>query len=245
MGSETLNDLTGIWGLGLLIGMQHALEADHVAAVSSLVSRDNAALRVVSQGVAWALGHAMILILVGGGLLIFGAAIADAAALWLEATVGAMLIVLGGHVLLRLRRERVHFHRHGHADGMVHWHPHSHLGQAHPHQRSGHDHSHASQRPPLRALFVGMMQGLSGSAALILLAATTVGSAWTGLVYIVVFGIGSILGMAALSLVLAIPLSWSARALAWANRGLQGIVGTVTCALGAYVIYTNLSEIFI
>ena len=245
MGSETLNDLTGIWGLGLLIGMQHALEADHVAAVSSLVSRDNAALRVVSQGVAWALGHAMILILVGGGLLIFGAAIADAAALWLEATVGAMLIVLGGHVLLRLRRERVHFHRHGHADGTMHWHPHSHLGQAHPHQRSGHDHSHASQRPPLRALFVGMMQGLSGSAALILLAATTVGSAWTGLVYIVVFGIGSILGMAALSLVLAIPLSWSARALAWANRGLQGIVGTVTCALGAYVIYTNLSEILI
>ena len=143
MGSETLNELTGIWGLGLLIGMQHALEADHVAAVSSLVSRDNAALRVVSQGVAWALGHAMILILVGGGLLIFGAAIADAAALWLEATVGAMLIVLGGHVLLRLRRERVHFHRHGHADGTMHWHPHSHLGQAHPHQRSGHDHSHA------------------------------------------------------------------------------------------------------
>ena len=245
MGNGFMNEILGLWGLGFLIGMQHALEADHVAAVSSLVSRDRSARRVVAQGVAWGLGHTMILVFVGGGLLIFGAAIADEAALWLEAAVGVMLILLGGHVLLRLRRERVHFHRHGHVDGTVHWHAHSHKGETRTHQRSAHDHAHATHRPPLRALFVGMTQGLAGSAALILLAATTVGSVWMGLIYIVVFGIGSVFGMAALSLALAVPLSWSARALTWANRGLQGMVGTVTCVLGAYVVYTNMYVLLI
>jgi len=243
MGIEFLSEMTGLLGLGFLIGMQHALEADHVAAVSSLVSRDSSARRVVAQGVAWGVGHTTILIVVGGGLLVFGAAIADETALWLETAVGVMLILLGGHVLLRLRRERVHFHRHGHGDGTVHWHAHSHKGESAPHNNGSHDHTHKAQRPPLRALFVGMTQGLAGSAALILLAATTVGSVWMGLVYIVVFGIGSILGMGVLSLILAVPLSWSAKALTWANRGLQGAVGTVTCVLGIYVIYTNLFEI--
>ena len=234
---------SGVLFLGLVIGMQHALEADHVAAVSSIAARQTSIRRIVAHGAVWGLGHTATLMLAAGGAVLFGWAIHDSLAEWLETLVGVMLIALGCHVVVALVRERVHFHRHGHGDGTVHIHAHSHKGEGAPHDPRRHDHKHP-RGLPVRTLLVGMMHGMAGSAALLVLTAATVGSAPLGLGYIALFGIGSVLGMAALSAVIAVPLTWSARALTWANGGLQGVIGLATIVLGVVVIDESLGVLF-
>ncbi len=144
-----------------------------------------------------------------------------------------MLVGLGAHVLWRLWRDRVHFHRHGHDDGTVHIHAHSHAGETRPHTRAPHAHAHGFR---WRTLLVGLMHGMAGSAALLVLAVSQAASPAMGLGYVALFGIGSMIGMAALSTVIAVPLVVSARWLTWANRGLQGAVGVATIAIGLSTI---------
>lgn len=227
--------MTSIILFGLLLGMQHALEADHVAAVSSMVTREKSLGNMVRHGAFWGIGHALTLMLFAGAVVGFGLVVSEQLASQLELIVGVMLVGLGAHVIYRLVRERVHFHAHRHADGVVHLHAHSHAGDTPSHERSRHDHEH-TKRVPLRALLVGMMHGLAGSAALVVLASSSVGDPVTGLVYIALFGLGSVIGMAFLSAVIAVPLGFSARFLTWANRGLQGGIGVFTVALGIFVI---------
>lgn len=225
--------------LGLLIGMQHALEADHVAAVSSIVVRQRSPRRIIGHGVFWGIGHTVTLALFAGGAILFGMRLSGEVSAWLEAVVGVMLIFLGAQVLYKLARDRVHFHMHRHAGGDVHLHAHSHAGESTPHDPRAHDHQHPAGLP-MRSLAVGMMHGMAGSAALIVLTASTITSPVMGVGYILLFGFGSIIGMAILSAAIAIPLAWSARALSWANAGLQGAVGIGTVALGAFVIASSL-----
>src|SRR5256885_6415021 len=136
-----------------------------------------------------------------------------------------MLIGLGAHVLWRLWRDRVHFHQHGHGDGTVHFHAHSHAGETGPHARAAHAHGHGFR---WRTLLVGLMHGMAGSAALLVLAVSQASSPAIALGYIALFGIGSMLGMGVLSTVIAVPLVVSARWLTWANGGLPASVGIVT-----------------
>lgn len=221
--------------LGLVMGMQHALEADHVAAVSSLVARYRSVGRIVRHGAAWGIGHTVTLMAVAGAAALGGFAIGESTATWLEGVVGAMLVLLGGHVIYRLIRDRVHFHRHRHDGGVVHLHAHSHAGQ--PARAHGFHHEHEHPRGlPLRMLLVGMMHGLAGSAALVVLTAATIRDPATGLLYVLLFGLGSMAGMAALSALIAIPLAWTARALTTANHVLQGAVGVATVILGIVVL---------
>lgn len=229
--------VTSILFFGLLIGMQHALEADHIAAVSSMVSREKSLRGMVQHGAFWGIGHAVILMMFAGAVIGFGLAISDQLATRLELAVGVMLVGLGVHVIYRLIRERIHFHAHRHSDDVlhVHVHAHSHAGESRRHEYSPHDHKHA-KRLPIRTLLVGMMHGLAGSAALVVLATSTVHDPVTGIIYIALFGLGSILGMAFLSAVIAVPLGVSARFLTWANRGLQCGVGVLTIGLGVVVI---------
>lgn len=227
--------VTSIILFGLLIGMQHALEADHVAAVSSMVAREKTLGGMVRHGTFWGLGHALTLMLFAGAVVGFGLAISDQLASWLEMVVGVMLVGLGSQVVYRLVRERVHFHAHRHVDGVVHLHAHSHAGEAQRHERVSHDHRHET-RVPVRTLLVGMMHGLAGSAALVVLASSAVNDPATGFAYVVLFGLGSVVGMALLSAVIAVPLGASARFLTWANRGLQGGIGAFTVGLGVFVI---------
>ena len=121
------------------------------------------------------------------------------------------------------------FTRHGHGDGTVHLHAHSHAGETVPHARAAHAHAHGFR---WRTLLVGLMHGMAGSAALLVLAVSQASSAVAGLGYVALFGIGSMIGMGALSAVIAVPLAVSARWLTWANRGLQGAVGLITMAIG-------------
>jgi high-affinity nickel permease len=223
----------GILGLGFLLGMQHALEADHVAAVSSIAARRANVGDIVKHGLTWGLGHTLTLFVFAGAALALGRAISDELSRPIETAVGVMLVGLGAHVLWRLWRDRIHFHQHSHQDGTVHLHAHSHAGEILPHARVSHSHEHGFR---WRTLLVGLMHGMAGSAALLVLTATQAPNAAVGLGYVGLFGIGSMIGMGALSTVIAVPIALSARWLTWANRSLQGAVGLVTIAIGLRTI---------
>ena len=223
---------TSLLFLGLLLGLRHALEADHLAAVASLATRSKSLRSTVLQGVSWGFGHTITLLVVGGLCLLLRASIPERLAGALEGAVGVMLLLLGADVLWRLRRGRVHLHPHRHADGTLHVHAHSHAqGEAQdPHH---HEHPHVLSR---RALLVGLVHGLAGSAALLLVTVSTISSVWLGIAYIAVFGAGSILGMAALSAVISLPLLGSSRFAGW-SKALEAVVGVSTILIGAWVLY--------
>ncbi|MEA2820928.1 MAG: hypothetical protein QOJ86_2932 [Bradyrhizobium sp.] len=226
----------GILGLGFLLGMQHALEADHIAAVSSIAARRSDVADIVKHGLTWGLGHTLTLFAFAGAAILLGHAVPDTLARPIETAVGLMLVGLGAHVLWRLWRDRVHFHTHRHGDGTSHIHVHSHAGESVSHQASAHQHAHGFR---WRSLLVGLMHGMAGSAALLVLAVSQVANAAAGMAYVLLFGIGSMLGMGALSVVIAVPLAVSARWLTWANRALQAMVGAITIAIGAMTIYST------
>jgi high-affinity nickel permease len=225
----------GILMLGFSLGMQHALEADHIAAVSSIAARRTHVGDIVKHGLTWGLGHTLTLFAVAGAAILLGRAIPEYFARPLETAVGIMLLGLGVHVLWRLWRDRVHFHKHGHDDGTVHIHAHSHAGETALHARAAHAHAHAHGFR-WRTLLVGLMHGMAGSAALLVLAVSQASSPAIALGYIALFGIGSMVGMGALSMVIAVPLVVSARWLTWANSGLQASVGIITIAVGVMTI---------
>jgi len=222
--------------LGLLLGMRHALEADHLAAVASLATRSKGTRATVLQGAVWGLGHTLTLLAVGGACLLLRAAISERVAAALEGAVGVMLLLLGADVLRRMRRRRVHLHVHRHADGTVHLHAHRHAPEE-AHDPDHHQHTHEGF--PLRALLVGMVHGLAGSAALLLLTLTTLSSAWLGVAYIAVFGIGSIAGMAVLAAVISLPLQGTARRLTGWHNGLEAVIGAGTLLVGAWVLFNT------
>jgi ABC-type nickel/cobalt efflux system permease component RcnA len=230
----------GILGLGFLLGMQHALEADHIAAVSSIAARRSDVGDIVKHGLTWGLGHTVTLFAFAGAAILLGQAIPQHWSRPLETAVGVMLVGLGAHVLWRLWHDRVHFHRHSHGDGMVHIHAHSHAGeqsdQAIPHGRLNHEHVHGFR---WRTLLIGLMHGMAGSAALLVLAVSQAENPAVGLLYVALFGTGSMIGMGALSSAIALPLAISARWLTSANRALQGAVGLVTIAIGIITIIKN------
>ncbi len=219
--------------LGFLIGMRHALEADHLAAVASISSRETSIRATVRHGAVWGLGHTTTLFLFGSVVLWMDTVMPQDLADGLELAVGVMLILLGLDVLRRVIRDRIHFHAHRHADGTAHFHAHSHAGE------TGHDpdrHAHEHGDFPWRTLFIGFMHGMAGSAALILLTLQSLDSAWLGMLYMLLFGIGSIAGMAAVSSVIALPLTASARRLTWLHNGLQLAIGLFTTGLGGWIV---------
>jgi ABC-type nickel/cobalt efflux system permease component RcnA len=144
--------------------------------------------------------------------------------------------LLGADTLNCLRRERMHFHAHRHPDGVAHFHAHSHRGEGRPHDAARHEHQHPRSFPA-RALLVGMVHGMAGSAALILLSLEALRSPAWGLAYITIFGLGSILGMAALSAAIAVPLRLTSRHLSRAHGGLSAAVGLTTLVLGCYIVF--------
>jgi ABC-type nickel/cobalt efflux system permease component RcnA len=223
----------GILVLGFLLGMQHALEADHVAAVSSIAARRTDIADIVKHGLTWGLGHTLTLFAFAGAAILLGHAIPDGLAAPLETAVGIMLVGLGAHLLWRLWRDRVHVHAHSHDDGTVHVHVHSHAGETIPHARAHHAHEHGFR---WRTLLVGLMHGMAGSAALLVLTVSQAPSAGIGLGYVALFGVGSMIGMGLLSIVIAVPIALSARFLTLANRALQGAVGLITIAIGLNTI---------
>ena len=229
--------------LGFLLGMRHAVEADHIAAVASLSSRASSVWEGVRQGAAWGLGHTLTLFLFGSIVLFVANIVPEQIVRGIEFAVGIMLIFLGGDVLRHVIRDRVHFHTHTHSQGegpdTRHFHAHSHKGEKRrEHNTASHRHNHPRSFPA-RALMVGLMHGMAGSAALILLTLQTLTSPWLGLVYIAVFGIGSIAGMALFSIAIAVPLR-AARHMTWVYNSMQIIIGFGTIGLGTISVFYTL-----
>ncbi len=227
---------------GLMFGLQHATEADHLAAVATLVAREDSRYRVLRQAMFWGIGHTVTLLVFSGAVMVIGIALSDAWVHAMEAAVGVTLVSLGADLLRRMWRDRVHFHAHVHPPPTLagaepagaHFHAHSHRGDLQPHHVSPHRHRH--QPIPGRALLIGMVHGMAGSAALVLLTLNQVGTPWAGVVYIAIFGLGSIIGMAALSWVVSVPLRLSARHLTRCHRLLNGSVALFSIGLGVFVM---------
>jgi ABC-type nickel/cobalt efflux system permease component RcnA len=217
-------------GAGILIGMRHALEADHLAAVVALSTRTRGRMATMLRGAAWGLGHTTALLVVGGASLALGTSLSQTSEQWLERAVGAMLILLGAQVIARLVRSRVRVSQHAH-DGVVHIHAHAWV----PQTGSRHHHQHAD-RSHLRAALVGTVHGMAGSAALVVLTSATAGSFWMGLAYIASFGVGSMLGMAALSLAISLPLELSSRRLGHAYGLVEVPIACATMVLGLWML---------
>ena len=188
-------------GLGFLLGLRHAMEADHVAAVSAFVSQERTLLRSCLRGTFWGIGHTAALLAAGVAVIAFKVSIPPAFERGVETAIALVLILLGGHVLLRaLGALSLHSHEHVH-DGVVHRHVHLHLG---PHGPHDHVHLFASARRPL---LMGVLHGLGGGGALVLVVLTTLPSPAAAFLYILVFGLGSTAGMLVLSGLMGVPFA--------------------------------------
>lgn len=227
--------MIGFLLLGLFTGMGHALEADHLAAVGAMAAGRGGSRRGLAvRGAVWGLGHTVTLFAISAVALLLGLTLTDAAAAALEFGVGVMLVVLGLDVIRRLLRRRVHFHVHDHGDGRPHVHAHSHAAARLPHECDPHDHAHR-ERFPVQALLVGLVHGAAGSAGLVALAVAATGEPLVAVAYVAVFGLGSILGMAALSWVAAWPLGL-ARRMGRLRRAVGGAAAAVAITLGLAII---------
>lgn len=221
--------------LGFFIGMGHALEADHLAAVGAMATGRSSPRRLAFLGAVWGLGHTVTLFLLCSTVILFGFVLNERAAAVLEFAVGVMLVVLGLDVLRRMRKAKIHFHVHDHGNGKPHIHAHSHLHSTVPHKEDPHHHAHP-QGFPIKALLVGLVHGAAGSAALLALALAASRDAWLALSYVLLFGLGSICGMAALTLVAAWPLGLAERSAKWLHRGLHIAISCVAIILGVSVM---------
>jgi high-affinity nickel permease len=216
------NSISLTLGLGFALGLKHAFEADHLAAVSTIVSERRSVLGAASVGALWGLGHTTSLVFAGLLVIVLGFAIPKPVADMLELCIAVMILTLGMRLLYLLLRKsaRVHAPAHSH-EGRGHIHLHYHGNDAHPPVQT-HEGSHGglSRR---RTFLVGVLHGLAGSAALTLLVLTEVirnGSPVLGLSYVLIFGIGSTSGMLIMSSLIGVPFALSAR---WPNR-LSGVL---------------------
>lgn len=233
-----------VLGLGLVFGLKHATEVDHVVAVSAIVSEQRNLWRAALVGGLWGAGHTVSLVVVGTIVLAMKVAIPERVGNWLEFCVALMIIGLGTSAFVRALRGRhgLHIHRHEHG-GLAHAHPHFHEMREEAGDMGfdadwpAHANRHAIARIGVKPLLVGAMHGLAGSAALTLLVLTQIGSVALGLLYLAVFGLGSIIGMLLMSGLIGLPFVLSTRRLTGVNYGLQAIAGTLSIAFGLWYAY--------
>ena len=167
--------MTSILVLGFLIGIRHAFEPDHIAAVAALSTRTTSLRQSMMHGAAWGLGHTLTLFIICGLVISLQTTVSENLAhILLEGIVGIMLVLLGIDVLRRLIRDRIHFHVHHHDHGTNHFHAHSHKGEkAAVHNPDEHQHTHGKEFP-VRYLLVGLMHGMAGHEAMIVLSVKAV-----------------------------------------------------------------------
>jgi len=224
--------ILSLLGLGFVLGLKHALDADHLAAVSTMATEKRSLLGSSLIGACWGLGHTLSLMIAGSLVILLHLEIGERTSKTLEFGVGIMLIVLGLNALLKLARGgKVHIHAHEH-DG--HWHVHPHI---HENQHHEAPHTHHGLKIGARPLVVGMVHGMAGSAALTLLVLATIPSPVLGFIYIVVFGIGSIGAMTIMSTVFALPSKLAAQRFGKMNFVFRALAGTFSLGLGVFTVY--------
>jgi ABC-type nickel/cobalt efflux system permease component RcnA len=223
-------------GIGLLFGLKHATEVDHVVAVSTIVSQHRNVWRSAIVGALWGAGHTAALLIAGVFVLSLRVGIPERVSNWLEFGVALMIIGLGATALWRALRKRsdVHVHEHSH-DGVSHVHIHFHDQQTrHEAQRA---HTHAVARVGVKPILIGAVHGLAGSGALTLLILAQIQSTWQGLLYLAVFGLGSIVGMLVMSGLIGLPFALTSRKLTTVHHRLQTAAAVVSLAFGFWYAY--------
>src|ERR1043165_8171324 len=235
--SSTLS-LFAILGVGLVFGLKHATEVDHVVAISTIVSRHKNVFRSAFVGALWGAGHTLSLMAIAILVLWFRIAIPERISGWLEFGVALMIIALGASALWRAMRNNnhVHLHRHSH-DGLSHTHVHFHEQGTKHNSDSSSQHSHRVSRIGWKPVMVGMMHGLAGSGALTLLVLTQISSVWVGLLYVLTFGFGSIAGMLLMSGLIGLPFALTSSKLTHAHQGLQTVAAILSICFGIWYAY--------
>ncbi len=207
-------------GIGFTFGLRHALEADHLAAVSTIVAARRTLTEAALVGGLWGVGHAAALIGAAVVVIVLDLQIDRTAARWLDGAVAIMLVGLGLAALRRVAwRGAVHHH-----GEFAHDHPHQHEGRL-------------SRRFSVRPVAVGVVHGLAGSAALMLVVLTTMPSVMARIAYVGAFGVGSICGMVAMSILIAAPIFLTGRRFLRAHVVVQTAAATFSLALGCAMAY--------
>jgi ABC-type nickel/cobalt efflux system permease component RcnA len=227
-----------ILGIGLVFGLKHATEVDHVVAVSTIVSQHKNVFRSAVVGALWGIGHTTSLVVVGAIVLSFRVAIPERVNSWLEFCVALMIISLGISALWRALRksDEVHVHEHRH-DGLSHVHIHFHENETKHDEAARSSHSHAVSNVGWKPVLIGTMHGLAGSGALTLLILTQISSPWVGVMYLAVFGCGSIVGMLLMSGLIGLPFALTSRNLTSAHHHLQTLGAVFSICFGLWYAY--------
>jgi len=255
----------GLALLGLLLGIRHATDPDHVIAVTTILSRERHLSTATRVGVSWGIGHTMTVLVVGAAIILFKVAIPARLGLAMEFAVAIVLILLGLGAAVDLVR--------GIGRGMfgavltevsivVHSHPHRHGGGRHSHRHVhlvDHDHdveaaeadelhrdhllheyaarTFAARRPLLRSFGVGLVHGLAGSAAIALLVLSAIPEPLWATLYLAIFCLGTIVGMALITTAIAVPFWLSANRMLWLHRGLVAGSGLLSFGFGVFLAY--------
>lgn len=247
--------LVAVAALGFFLGMRHATDADHVIAVATIVARQRSTRSAALIGAVWGLGHTLTILVVGGGIILFGWVIPPRVGLSMEFSVGLMLIILGLMNLTGVLQWMSDRAVSGARAGATHSHPHSHGDYVHSHHH-GHDperHPHRADRTPvawldghlgqsgiyqvIRPLVVGIVHGLAGSAAVALLVLTTIRNPQWSMVYLLIFGLGTLAGMMLLTQLIAVPFAITSQRSGRFHGRLRIASGLLSLAFGCFVAY--------
>src|SRR5580700_7758833 len=201
--------------LGFVLGMRHATDADHVVAVTTIVSQQKSVRAAGLIGALWGVGHTITILLVGGAIILFNLVIPPRLGLGMELSVALMLILLGA-VNLSGTAKRMHAIAHGTGEPPG--------GGARP-------------IPLARSLAIGVVHGLAGSAAVALLVLTTIQGAKWALLYLLLFGVGTILGMVLLTSMIALPFAYAADRFARVNARMVQLTSLVSIGLGLFLAW--------
>ena len=220
-----------VLSVGFVLGLQHATEADHLAAVSTIVSEKKNLFTASIVGGLWGVGHTISLFAVGILVIFLKLQISERVEAKLEACVGLMLVILGLNALRKLfTAKKIHIHTHEHGERA-----HAHI---HTHGDETAEESHHRFSP--RSIVIGMVHGLAGSAALMLLVVPTIPSPMVALLYILIFGVGSIGGMMAMSFLIGLPFHFTANRFDILNKAIRLFAGIFSLGLGSTIIYEKL-----
>jgi high-affinity nickel-transport protein len=233
--------LLAVLSLGFFLGMRHATDADHVVAVSTIVSREKRIGSAALIGGMWGVGHTITILAVGAGIILFTLVIPPRLGLSMEFSVGLMLILLG---VLNLRGfwkkttedvvapavEHTHMH-----DGVVVTHSHAAVDTAVDSMdaRFGQWKLYQWVRP----LVVGLVHGMAGSAAVALLVLATLHNTHWAVAYLFIFGVGTIAGMMVITVAMASALKYAGAKSAWINQRLAVATGLLSVAFGMFIVY--------
>jgi hypothetical protein len=222
--------------LGFSMGMRHALEADHLAAVASLSARAASPTALLRVAGAWGLGHGLAILAIACLWVATGVAVPERAQPFVEAAAGLLLVWLGVDLLRERGGARARLTAHEHRSGTLHAHLHWRVsGEIHSHSDGAGILDHPHPRDPLRrALFVGSLHGLGGSALLGLLAARGE-HASQAIAYAAVFGLGATVGMLLLSTTISLPLRSPNIRAAALGKSSRIAVAALSIAIGAWI----------